>query len=223
MITVSPAAPGDAPAIAGLLEELGEFYGTPAAGPLDQRVAQVGQALFAGPAGYALLAREEPALAGLAAYSFLWPAIGPTRSLYLKELYVARPPTGAGASGGCSCGRCSRPPPGTGAAGSSGPPTSATPGPRRSTPGWPCQVHVQGLLPGRDRRRRLAGHLDCSSAGPLSGAVYRKRSARAVVAPAGRPQNRPPRRPLRVTFRSRGCGDRHPEVRAVRRGVHAAA
>ena len=28
------------------------------------------------------------ALAGLAAYSFLWPAIGPTRSLYLKELYV---------------------------------------------------------------------------------------------------------------------------------------
>jgi GNAT superfamily N-acetyltransferase len=104
VISVSPAAPGDAPAIAGLLEELGEFYGTPAANPLDQRVAQVGQALFADPpAGYALLAREEPAgegalareapagegaLAGLAAYSFLWPAIGPTRSLYLKELYV---------------------------------------------------------------------------------------------------------------------------------------
>ncbi len=99
MITVSPAEPGDAPAIAGLLEELGQFYGTPAASPLDQRVAQVGQALFADPpAGCALLAREEPAgpgalagagaLAGLAAYSFLWPAIGPTRSLYLKELYV---------------------------------------------------------------------------------------------------------------------------------------
>ncbi len=104
MITVSPAEPGDAPAIAGLLEELGQFYGTPAAGPLDQWVAQVGQALFADPpAGYALLARVEPAgtalvgagelagagaPAGLAAYSFLWPAIGPTRSLYLKELYV---------------------------------------------------------------------------------------------------------------------------------------
>jgi ribosomal protein S18 acetylase RimI-like enzyme len=27
--------------------------------------------------------------AGLAAYSFLWPAVGATRSLYLKELYVA--------------------------------------------------------------------------------------------------------------------------------------
>ncbi len=103
MITVSPAEPRDAQAIAGLLEELGQFYGTPAAEPLDQRVTQIGQALFADlPAAYALLAREEPAreepareepagagaLAGLAAYSFLWPAIGPTRSLYLKELYV---------------------------------------------------------------------------------------------------------------------------------------
>jgi GNAT superfamily N-acetyltransferase len=27
-------------------------------------------------------------VAGLAAYSFLWPAVGATRSLYLKELYV---------------------------------------------------------------------------------------------------------------------------------------
>jgi GNAT superfamily N-acetyltransferase len=102
VITVSPAEPSDAQAIAGLLEELGRFYGTPAAESLDQRVAQIGQALFADPpAAYALLAREEPgppakmdaltrpgALAGLAAFSFLWPAIGPTRSLYLKELYV---------------------------------------------------------------------------------------------------------------------------------------
>jgi GNAT superfamily N-acetyltransferase len=27
-------------------------------------------------------------VAGIAAYSFLWPAVGSTRSLYLKELYV---------------------------------------------------------------------------------------------------------------------------------------
>ncbi len=27
-------------------------------------------------------------MAGFAAYSFLWPAVGATRSLYLKELYV---------------------------------------------------------------------------------------------------------------------------------------
>jgi len=52
VITVSPAEPGDARAIAGLLEELAQFYGTPATDPLDQRMAQIGQALFAGaPAG----------------------------------------------------------------------------------------------------------------------------------------------------------------------------
>jgi len=36
-----------------------------------------------------VLARDKAGLAGFAAYSFLWPAVGVTRSLYLKELYVA--------------------------------------------------------------------------------------------------------------------------------------
>src|SRR5260370_8786324 len=57
--------------------------------------AQVAEALFTSPpAGYALLAWDGTQLAGLAAYSFLWPAVGLTRSLYLKELYVggAYPP-----------------------------------------------------------------------------------------------------------------------------------
>jgi GNAT superfamily N-acetyltransferase len=40
------------------------------------------------PVGRALLAWEEARLVGLASYSFLWPAVGLTRSLYLKELYV---------------------------------------------------------------------------------------------------------------------------------------
>jgi ribosomal protein S18 acetylase RimI-like enzyme len=35
-----------------------------------------------------LLAWEGDKLVGFAAYSFLWPAAGVTRSLYLKELYV---------------------------------------------------------------------------------------------------------------------------------------
>jgi GNAT superfamily N-acetyltransferase len=35
-----------------------------------------------------LLAWAGPQLAGMAAYSYLWPAVGRTRSLYLKELYV---------------------------------------------------------------------------------------------------------------------------------------
>jgi GNAT superfamily N-acetyltransferase len=40
------------------------------------------------PAAFALLAWTESSLVGLATYSFLWPAAGVTRSLYLKELYV---------------------------------------------------------------------------------------------------------------------------------------
>jgi GNAT superfamily N-acetyltransferase len=90
VITVSPAEPRDAAAIAALLEDLGRFYG--AAGP--QRpgqisTAQIDEALFAVPqAAHVLLARDAGQVAGLAAYSFLWPAVGASRSLYLKELYV---------------------------------------------------------------------------------------------------------------------------------------
>jgi GNAT superfamily N-acetyltransferase len=90
VITVSPASPGDAPAIAALLEEMDRFYGATEPEPLDQRVRQINEAVFARPpAAYALLAWDGGQLAGIAAYSFLWPAIGLTRSLYLKELYVA--------------------------------------------------------------------------------------------------------------------------------------
>jgi ribosomal protein S18 acetylase RimI-like enzyme len=90
VITVSPASPGDAPAMAALLEEMDRFYGATEPESLDQRVRQVNEAIFASPpAAYALLARDGGQLAGIAAYSFLWPAVGLTRSLYLKELYVA--------------------------------------------------------------------------------------------------------------------------------------
>lgn len=87
---MSPAEPGDATAIAELLEELGRFYGAGEPEPIDRRVGQINEAIFADPpAAYVLLAREGGRVAGLAAYSFLWPAVGATRSLYLKELYVA--------------------------------------------------------------------------------------------------------------------------------------
>lgn len=48
------------------------------------------------PAAYALLAWDAERLAGVAAYSFLWPTVGLTRSLYLKELYVAQACRGRG-------------------------------------------------------------------------------------------------------------------------------
>ena len=90
MITVSPAEPRDAAAIAALLEDLGRFYGAAGPAPGDQVIAdQVSDEIFTSPpAAYVLLARDAGRLAGLAAYSFLWPAVAARRSLYLKELYV---------------------------------------------------------------------------------------------------------------------------------------
>ena len=89
VITVSPAESRDAAAIAALLEDLGRFYGATESDPLGRRIGQINEAIFTSPpAAYALLARDGDQVAGLAAYSFLWPAVGATRSLYLKELYV---------------------------------------------------------------------------------------------------------------------------------------
>ena len=89
MITVSPAQPRDVAAIALLLEELGRYYGATEFESLDRRIIQINEAIFGHPlAAHALLARDGRQVAGLAAYSFLWPAVGATRSLYLKELYV---------------------------------------------------------------------------------------------------------------------------------------
>jgi GNAT superfamily N-acetyltransferase len=89
-ITISPATTDDIPAMARLLTEMDQFYGSPDTDPEQAREQQIREALFGRtPGGYALLARDSQGLAGLAAYSFLWPAVGLTRSLYLKELYVA--------------------------------------------------------------------------------------------------------------------------------------
>ncbi len=89
-MAVRHAGPEDAAAMAVLLEEMDRFYGTAPTEPLAMRLRQIHEALFANaPAAYALLAWDGIRLAGLAAYSFLWPAVGLTRSLYLKELYVA--------------------------------------------------------------------------------------------------------------------------------------
>jgi GNAT superfamily N-acetyltransferase len=91
MIRVVPAGPADVLALTELLEEMDRFYG--AAGGTspsrEERVRQTSEALFSDPAAaHVLLAWDGPQLAGMAAYSYLWPAVGRTRSLYLKELYV---------------------------------------------------------------------------------------------------------------------------------------
>lgn len=91
MVVVAPAEPQHIVALAALLEELDRHYGTTEFEPFDQRIAQIQDALFGQvPAAFALLAWHEADLVGMASYSFLWPAAGVTRSLYLKELYVAQ-------------------------------------------------------------------------------------------------------------------------------------
>lgn len=90
MTEVRPADVGDVELLATLLEEMDRFYGAADIEPRDARVRQIKDALFTDPpTAYALLAWQDKALVGLATYSFLWPAVGLTRSLFLKELYVA--------------------------------------------------------------------------------------------------------------------------------------
>jgi GNAT superfamily N-acetyltransferase len=89
MIRVAPAAPADVLALTELLEEMDRFYGAAGGASREERIRQTGEALFSDPAAaHVLLAWAGPRLAGMAAYSYLWPAAGRTRSLYLKELYV---------------------------------------------------------------------------------------------------------------------------------------
>jgi GNAT superfamily N-acetyltransferase len=89
VVVVTAAASQHVKAVAALFEEMDYFYGATEIEPLEQRIRQITDALFGDvPAAAALLAWDGAELVGVAAYSFLWPAIGVTRSLYLKELYV---------------------------------------------------------------------------------------------------------------------------------------
>ena len=91
MISVAEAEPSNIEAIATLAAEMDSFYGATEIEPFDSRVQQITDAVFSDPpAAYVLLAWDSEQLVGFAAYSFLWPAVGLTRSLYLKELYVAQ-------------------------------------------------------------------------------------------------------------------------------------
>jgi GNAT superfamily N-acetyltransferase len=90
MITVAAAQPADGTAIAELAEEMDRFYGATEVEQLELRIRQINEAIFSHPpSAYSLLAWEASKLVGFASYSFLWPAAGLTRSLYLKEMYIA--------------------------------------------------------------------------------------------------------------------------------------
>lgn len=90
MIAVRPATSADLDQLLQLTEEMDRFYGATEFDDLEPRRQQLRDALFGDvPAATALLALDQATAVGFAAYSFLWPAVGLTRSLYLKELYVS--------------------------------------------------------------------------------------------------------------------------------------
>ncbi len=92
MVEIKEAGEDDIPTIVELLNEIDEFYGDETTEEFSERADKVTSVLF-GPdrSAYSLLARTEAGRAiGFASYSFLWPAAGSSRSLYLKELYVSK-------------------------------------------------------------------------------------------------------------------------------------
>lgn len=94
---IAPAGPEHGEALAALAEEMDRFYGATEVDPIELRVSQINDALFADvPSAHALLAWDAENLVGFASYSFLWPAVGLTRSIFLKELYVIAQARGKG-------------------------------------------------------------------------------------------------------------------------------
>jgi GNAT superfamily N-acetyltransferase len=89
MIEILAALPEDVLAMAELFQEMDRFYGEREIESIDHKAAQINAVLFdVSPLAFSLLAWDDQQLIGFAGYSFLWPAAGTTKSLYLKELYV---------------------------------------------------------------------------------------------------------------------------------------
>ena len=89
-VIIRDAGKSDIAAIVTLAEEMDHFYGDATIGAPELREKQITEAIFeSSPCAHAILAWSDGSLIGFASYSYLWPAVGLTRSLYLKELYVA--------------------------------------------------------------------------------------------------------------------------------------
>ncbi|MDH6545203.1 GNAT family N-acetyltransferase [Streptomyces sp. SPB4] len=83
---IEQATEQDVDVISVILGEIEAYYGGQ---PIPADGEQIRAALFgAQPAATVLLARAGDEVVGMASFSFLWPAAGADRSLYLKELYV---------------------------------------------------------------------------------------------------------------------------------------
>jgi GNAT superfamily N-acetyltransferase len=90
VITIASALPAHDKEIAELAKEMDQFYGATEFEPIESRIRQINEALFTDhPTAHAVLAWDDEKLVGFASYSLLWPAVGLTSSLYVKELYVS--------------------------------------------------------------------------------------------------------------------------------------
>lgn len=90
MPSVRHAGGDDISSLAALLKEVDEHYGGQGADITHEYVSAIRDAILE--PSYAirvLLAHDGNMLVGLATYSFLWPAVETTKSIYLKELYVS--------------------------------------------------------------------------------------------------------------------------------------
>jgi GNAT superfamily N-acetyltransferase len=89
--------PGDLLVVAELLLEMDAHYKQGAGETVATKVANLREHLLgAVPSGYLLIAAEDGVPVGFAAYSFLWPAGGSSRGMFLKDLYVAAAHRGGG-------------------------------------------------------------------------------------------------------------------------------
>jgi GNAT superfamily N-acetyltransferase len=94
---IGPPNEADLPALVGLLEELDRFYGVTEFPSADIRAARVRDALFGDPpAVFALVARWDSTLVGIATYSYHWPASDLRSSIFMKDLYVVERHRGDG-------------------------------------------------------------------------------------------------------------------------------
>ena len=86
MIAVRLATSEDIDQLVRIAEEMDRFYGAVDFEPIEVRQRQIVDALSV---ARCLLASEDEKVVGFAAYSFLWPAVGMSKSIFLKELYVS--------------------------------------------------------------------------------------------------------------------------------------
>lgn len=90
-IVVRPVEIDDLKSVAELMVEMDEFYDEPHRESTETKAENMRKFLFGTPpSAYLVVAHDEddPSALGIAAYSYLWPAVGTSRSLYLKEMYV---------------------------------------------------------------------------------------------------------------------------------------